>query len=161
IRVGCTACHRGPTLPPTDRRWRVFPAREEVLEAKPSVRKTACPPTRRRSPTEVSRLGPAPQLIEQRGDHRMTQRSAGGPVAGRALSGRLREAEAALFFPQFLDLVLPRPVETAAFDEADDAVELAGVEIRAVAAADVDDRSREPREIQTVHDLSARDALAV
>ena len=85
-------------------------------------------------------------------------RRRGGP-AGRRRSALPSAAAAPLSGRRF-----PRcahAVEPALLDEGDDRVQLAGVEERAVAAADVHDRAGQPAEVHAVHHLAAPDARPV
>src|SRR4029079_8174530 len=79
---------------------------------------------------------------------------------GMPMPGLLR-VEQPLLLLQLLDLPLTRAIEAAALDERRDRVQLPGVEERAVTLAHVDDGAREPAEVEAVHHLSARHALAV
>ena len=78
-----------------------------------------------------------------------------------AFARHLERAEALLLVLHVIELPLARAIQTPTLDELHDRVELAGVQKCAVPLADVDDRARQSREIQPVHELSARDAWPV
>jgi hypothetical protein len=65
------------------------------------------------------------------------------------------------FLHEVVLLALAREIEPAVHDERRDRVQFAGVQERPVTAADVDDGSRHPAEIDAVHHLPADDARAV
>src|SRR6476620_326906 len=66
------------------------------------------------------------------------------------LAGGLGGAKLTFLFLEILDLALPGAVEAATLDEADDGVQLAGVEERAMTAADIHDRAGQAPEVEPV-----------
>src|SRR5262245_26651817 len=73
----------------------------------------------------------------------------------------LQIAQAALLLDDLLALRCARAVDTSRLDEADDLVQLAAIEKRAVSLADVDDRARDLPKVDAVHHLPAARARPV
>ena len=79
-------------------------------------------------------------------------------LAGEAALGFERTF---LLLAQLIELAAARALQAAAVDELDDRVQLAGIQERAVALADVDHDAGDAGEVDAVHHLSAADAGAI
>ena len=89
--------------------------------------------------------------------------SQGDPPEARrsSIALSLQVFQPALFFLQLFDRARARAIEASALNERHDLMQLAGIEEGAVAAADVDHRTRQLPEVHAVHHLPAPQARPV